>query len=174
MKLSNIAFQPAQVAVPKTPAQNQTSQGSVVAQDKSEIGCSGLDTALTKPTLVQEAPSRFGQKAVGAIAGTLVGIMAGHAGPAAVALAAGVGAAAVTVAAAGPIFKQSLDSANTGNLIHDLTAVCGTLAAGAMLVATTAGATGALAYPLATIGTYAAPLLGGAVGATVGGYFGLD
>lgn len=172
MKLSTVAFQPVQVPVAKPQA--QTAQANAVALDKSEVGQAEDNVTFSKPSLVKEAPSQFGKQAIGAIAGSLVGIMAGHAGPAAVALAAGVGAAAVTVAAAGPIFKQSLDSANSGNLLHDLTAICGTVAAGSMLVATAAGAGGALAYPLASIGSFAAPLVGGAVGAAVGGYFGLE
>lgn len=170
MKLSTLAFQPVQR--PAVKAQSQINQASNVAPDRAEIGCSQDNAVLSKPSLTQEAPSQFGKQAIGAIAGSLVGILAGQAGPAAVALAAGVGAAAVTVAAAGPIFKQSFDSANSGNLLHDLTAICGTVAAGSMLVATAAGAGGALAYPLASLGSLAAPLVGGAVGAAVGGYFG--
>jgi hypothetical protein len=134
-----------------------------------------------KIELNQQPPTppenNWGPKLLGGVAGALVGIMAGHAGPAGVALAAGAGAAAVTLAAAGPLFKDSLENSQTGNLFQDVILTCGTLAAGSMLLATTSGAAAGLAYPLAaglgSVVPLAAPVLGGVIGASVGSYFGI-
>ncbi|MBS2040972.1 hypothetical protein JST97_38655 [bacterium] len=107
-----------------------------------------------------------------------MGILAGHAGPAGVALAAGAGAAAVTFGATAPLFKDSLENGTTGNPMYDMILVCGTVAAGGMLLATTGAAAAGLAYPtalgLSRVAPLAAPLLGGAIGASVGSYFGIE
>lgn len=141
------------------------------APDSIEIGKG------PQPTPPPEKEPGWGPKVLGGFAGALVGILAGHAGPAGVALAAGVGAAAVTVAAAGPMFKDSLENSSTGNPFNDIILTCGTIAAGSMLLATTSGAAAGLAYPisagLSTVAPLASPLIGGAIGASVGAYFGI-
>lgn len=142
------------------------------AQEKPSQVSDQVDLSSSQ-SAAQETPSKFGSRAVGALAGALVGIMAGHAGPAGVALAAGVGATAVAVAAAGPFFKDSLDQSMTGNPIHDVLLTCGTVAAAGILTAQVAGAAGGLGYGLSHLMPSATPVLGGLVGASVGGYFGM-
>lgn len=116
-----------------------------------------------------------GAKVIGALAGGLVGILAGHAGAAGLATLAGVGAAAVTLAATGPLFQQSLEEAGKANNVFDsVILTCGTIAAAGMLTATMAGAAGGLGYTAGLIAPAAAPVVGGLVGASVGGYFGLN
>ena len=124
----------------------------------------------------QEPPSPragFGQRVVGGITGALIGILAGHAGPGGVALAAGLGSAAVTTAAVGPILKEGLDQGMTGDVINDIAITCGTIAAGGMLLASTSASAAGLGYALAYAIPGASPVLGGLVGASVGAYFGM-
>lgn len=125
------------------------------------------------PPPQEPSSNSFGTRALGGFAGALVGILAGHAGPAGLATAAGLGAAAVTLATAGPLLKEGLDQGLSGDLLNDVVLTCGTVAAGAMLTATMAGAAGGLAYPLALALPGAAPVLGGLVGAATGAYFGI-
>lgn len=130
-----------------------------------------------QPTPPPEKDPNWGPQILGGFAGALVGILAGHAGPAGVALVAGAGAAAMTLNAAGPMFKESLENGATGNPLHDIILACGTIAAGSMLLATTGAAAAGLAYPvtagLASAIPLAAPLIGGAIGASVGGHLGI-
>ena len=117
--------------------------------------------------------SKFGSRVLGGIAGGIVGALAGQAGPQAVTASAGLGTAAVTVGAAGPFLKESLEAGKTGDLFNDLTATCATIAAGGFLTASAAAGAAGLVYPLASAIPGAAPILGGIIGASVGAFFGI-
>ena len=149
---------------------------SLTTQSKPEASGDQVEIKNQQPPTPPEQPNNnVGAKALGAFVGSVAGIAAGYlGGPAGVAAAAGLGAAAVTFAAAAPLFQESLESGQTGNLFQDVILTCGTFAAGGMLLATTSAAAAGLAFPAAAglgmLSSHAAPLLGGAIGAAVGGY----
>jgi len=155
-------------SLPKLPAPAPNPAPSSLPGDQVHI--SSNNQPPEPPT---HPESSFGRRVVGGITGALVGILAGHAGPGGVALAAGLGGAAVTVATAGPVLKEGLEQSLNGDLLNDLAMTCGTIAAGSMLPATTAGAEGGLGFALAYALPAASPVLGGLIGASVGAYFGM-
>lgn len=166
MKVQSFTQQPILRSLPARPSASPQTSASA-ASDRVELNASQQSPPA------QQSPSKFGPRALGAVAGALVGIAAGHAGPAGVALAAGVGAVAVTLAATVPFFKDSLDQSMTGNPLNDIILTCGTVAAAGFLTAQAAGAAGGLAFGLGHALPSATPVLGGLVGASVGGYFGI-
>ena len=111
-----------------------------------------------------------GRTLLAGVGGALIGVLAGQAGPAALSSFTGLSAGVATAAWAGPIFKEGLDASLNGDPLNDLTAVCGTFAAGGFLLASAAGAAGGLAYPVAAVLPSVAPVLGGLVGASVCAY----
>ena len=113
-------------------------------------------------------PSNQGKRLLAGVAGAVIGIAAGCAGPAGLAAAAGLGAVAVTVAKAGPMFQEGLNASLNGDPLNDVMMTCGTIAAGAMLTATVAGAAAGLTLPIGLLLPAAAPLVGGLIGAAVG------
>lgn len=124
---------------------------------------------LDKVDLSPTPPPR-GSTVLAGVGGALLGVLAGQAGPAALASLTGLGAGAATAAWAGPVFKEGLDASLNGDPLNDITAVCGTVAAGSFLLASVAGAAGGLAYPIAVVLPAAAPIVGGLVGASVAAY----
>lgn len=113
-------------------------------------------------------PAGKGKQVMATAAGALIGAAAGLGGAAGLAAAAGIGAAALTVALAGPVLKEGLESGMSGNPLHDITATLATVAAGAMLTATAAGAAAGLTLPVGLLAPAAAPFAGALVGAGAG------
>jgi len=117
-----------------------------------------------------EQPSdSFLPRVLGAVTGGVLGALAGRSGGAGGATAAaGLGAVAVTGAIAVPYFSNAVKEGMNGDLINDLSLVCGTTFAGGVLIASSGAGAGALMYPLALAIPGAAPILGAIVGAAAG------
>lgn len=111
-----------------------------------------------------------GSTILAGVGGALLGVLAGQAGPAALASLTGLGAGAAGAAYFGPILKEGMDASLNGDPLNDITTVCGTVAAGGFLLASVAGAAGGLAYPIAAVLPAAAPIVGGLVGASVAAF----
>lgn len=107
----------------------------------------------------------------GAIGGAIAGMAVGRSGNAAVASAAGLGSAAVTVSTTAPIFKQSIEDGLNGSILNDLAVTCGTVAAGGFLVSSAAIGGAGLAYAASVAIPGAAPVVGGIIGAALGAFY---